>query len=445
VLASVLFVGVAAFVQARRDGWGRQVRFLAAAITLPAAYQLFRMGYFGELVANTAIAKEGTSRRPIRGLRYLHDFVQTYWFWFPAVILAAVGYWPHLRALRGRFRREDAVVLVFGAVALVETTYVVIVGGDYLHARLLLPATFALCAPVSVIAATRTHALALAIVPWAIVCLLFLRADGRFTSDWFFNPTTESGVTLDELGFGPGGRHIAWYTGPAIYAQAGPTELEAVEGGGRPAVKAPAAAIKTLGRYSYAVGNDVYILDVHNLAGVVGSHMRIQTSNGKLPLPGHEKPLPKAWIAAILYRTGTPDPTTLPEVAIPLVREVTGPAFAHQVALARETLQCPALERLRQSSGGHLTPRRFLRNVVDSFGNTFLRFSPAPATAQRELCGAAALRPVKPAMPFDMRTGPKPTPGEVHLHRTARRVTDVGRMTTLDPEQRWTCALSGFI
>jgi arabinofuranosyltransferase len=57
LLYSLAFVALAAVFEA---GNGRRVRAVAVAFALPVAYQLFRMGYYGSVVPNTALAKEAS-------------------------------------------------------------------------------------------------------------------------------------------------------------------------------------------------------------------------------------------------------------------------------------------------------------------------------------------------------------------------------------------------
>ena len=58
-LYSALFLAGVLALQWRADTWRQRMRLLVAALALPAAYQLLRMGYFGVLVANTADREGG--------------------------------------------------------------------------------------------------------------------------------------------------------------------------------------------------------------------------------------------------------------------------------------------------------------------------------------------------------------------------------------------------
>lgn len=77
---------------------------IAAAATLPAIYELFRMCYYGNLLPNTAYTKEATTANWAQGWEYLKDFNRPYWAWVPAVILVvAVGAtWGRVPGMRRR-------------------------------------------------------------------------------------------------------------------------------------------------------------------------------------------------------------------------------------------------------------------------------------------------------------------------------------------------------
>ena len=149
---------------------------------LPLGYQLFRMGYYGSLVASTAIAKESTVLRWGRGWAYFLDSTRPYALWLPALVIAIGGYVPLIRALeRTRARRGALVVAVFPIAGLLERA--VRRGGRRrlrARARLLMPALFALCAPVAVIPATRRYVGALLVAPWVVVSVLVFRPPQLF-------------------------------------------------------------------------------------------------------------------------------------------------------------------------------------------------------------------------------------------------------------------------
>ena len=142
---------------------------LAAALPVPAAYQIFRMGYYGLLTPHTAVAKSASDSEWARGWDYFVDFVGYYWLWLPVIAVAAVAVWL-LRQERGR---RLAIVLLTSGCALVHILYVLRVGGDFMHGRMWLFPLFALLLPVMAIPFTRvTAAVATAIVVWATVTVV---------------------------------------------------------------------------------------------------------------------------------------------------------------------------------------------------------------------------------------------------------------------------------
>jgi arabinofuranosyltransferase len=396
VLYSVGFLFVVLLMQWDRDTWRSRLRLAAFAVALPAAYQLFRMGYYGALVANTAIAKEGTRLRWQRGWRYFLDFVKPYWFFVPFAIMLIGGYAPLTRALRDRGRRSMWVVGAFLVAGLVNAVYVVGVGGDYEHARLLLPSVFAICAPIAVIPATRRYLAGVALAPWVIAAALVLRAPHHLSAQNFSVPRAGY-VTVDKFGWDPEAPGTQELNGPVLHVQQRGLRVTALDAPLAPDIHPPAAALLTLGAPSYAAGDKLWVLDLLGLADPLTARLRTPLYTTLLPLPGHEKLLPRSWIAARLFAPDSHvDPASLPSGGVfSLANDSTGSAFDDQVRTARATLQCPALKQLRRDTTAHLSIGRFFGNIVDSFSNTRLRIPPDPEAAYRKLCGA---RPTNTAL-----------------------------------------------
>src|SRR5690606_19370427 len=104
------------------------------------------------LVPNTALAKAGSRSRWHVGWAYLRDLVQPYWLVLPlAALLLAVLVPLAVRAAAAGRRRIVAALVVLPAGGLLDGLYIVRVGGDYMHGRLLLPALFALLVPVAAV------------------------------------------------------------------------------------------------------------------------------------------------------------------------------------------------------------------------------------------------------------------------------------------------------
>jgi arabinofuranosyltransferase len=405
VLFSALFFVLVLAVDRDRTTRRDQVRVALAMLALPVAYQIFRMGYYGSLVANTAVAKSAGSTNWSRGARYVRDFTDPYWLWVPALALIFGGYLPLAMVARSRSRALwVAGVFVIGAAVLV--VYVIAVGGDYLHARLLLPSLFALCAPVAAVPATRRHLAGLLVVPWAIAALFALRPDqykGNFLAHGFeiTMPNGYGFVTVDQDGWGANGLFRRWYRGPGYYYEGGTLRYVRADIPVADDVRLPLGAFYGVGISSYALGSDFSVMDLLGLADSFTAHLELTPSATSVPrFAGHEKPLPAPWIAARLTRPGTrPDPKDFPNFGNPAIPPTTGAAFQEQVAWARAALKCPDLARLMAAADAPMTPRRFAANFVHSFGNTRVQIPNDPERAYRKFCGSgtpaevAALRP----------------------------------------------------
>jgi arabinofuranosyltransferase len=368
--------------------WGARARLLACAAVLPLAYEVFRMGYYASLVPNPAIAKEAGVTRWSLGWEYLRDSIAPYWYWFPLAVLLVGAYVPIATALRAaRRRRVLAVLLVFPVAAVVYTAYMVMVGGDFMHARLLLPAFFAFAAPVAVLPLRRA-VLLLALVPWVMISMVGLRSSADLwvvfgsgdrnpvtTSDF---PGWEPGGTFHRL-YGKGGVYFMWTKLPVAPVTGADTEVAAYG----------------IGILSYALGPDVYVLDLHGLGDPFTAHMELDPDH--VGIPGHEKPLPAPWIAARLAPTDARlAPTDLepPRFGAPAGEDapadVATPAelarFEAGVRRARAALRCDRLRALERDYSAPLTFTRFLGNVVDAVSNTRLRIPNDPREAQRRFC-----------------------------------------------------------
>jgi arabinofuranosyltransferase len=369
----------AVLVGDRARGWRAGGRLLAWALALPVAYQVFRMGYYGVLVPNTAVAKEAGSSRWDLGWDYFRAFVDPYWLWLPVLVLALGAYVPLVADLRREGRwRHLLVVAAFVLGAALEVLYIVRLGGDYIESRLLLPAFFAVVAPVALVPVRPRYAGALLVVPWAVVSTLFLRStidDTTFAND--------NRVTTDDWGWGEGGpARTADFSGePGVYYNG--RLLPGVElRGGHTTVYASFG----IGMSGYAL-RDVYVLDMLGLADPLTAHFRLDERG----LSGHEKPIPTSWFVARVTQPGTEldeddfgmFPLAFP--ALPLDHKDTDP-FQERVAAARAALECPELRRFAASYSEPLTVGRFLRNVGDSFGNTALRIPSRPREAVERLC-----------------------------------------------------------
>ena len=130
-----------------RPAWPRLAVLAAIAGAVPLAYQVFRMGYYGLLVPNTAVAKDASSTRLHQGFVYLADFASPYRLWIPLLALLVL----FLLTAQHLSRPDAARCAAAVGSGLLMALYVIAIGGDFMHARMLLPATFALLLPVMLV------------------------------------------------------------------------------------------------------------------------------------------------------------------------------------------------------------------------------------------------------------------------------------------------------
>ncbi|MYW00490.1 hypothetical protein GT354_19835, partial [Streptomyces sp. SID3343] len=125
----VLLVAQFVLIKAR---WPQALAMLVCAGFLPAAYEIFRMGYYGLIFPMPALTKEASGSLWGRGWDYLTDYVKPYYLWIPLILmLVVVGL--ALARRRPADRRTWVLVATPLAAALVQTVYVLKVGGDFMH------------------------------------------------------------------------------------------------------------------------------------------------------------------------------------------------------------------------------------------------------------------------------------------------------------------------
>jgi len=130
ILLLVLFRTVRAN---NEDQAGRLARILA--LILPAAVSMllwfaWKFVYYGEVIPNTARVKGADTAAMGMGLRYLFEFVRSYWM-APVLLFTTLQLAVLLKNLKSR--------ALIGSLGL-WVVYVVVVGGDFMEFRLLMPA-----------------------------------------------------------------------------------------------------------------------------------------------------------------------------------------------------------------------------------------------------------------------------------------------------------------
>lgn len=333
-----------------------RARALIAVFAVPVASELFRMGYYATLVPNTALTKESGRANWHQGWEYLQNYDHPYRLWFPLLVVATVIGVETNFALRAKDRRWVALAGAPVIGALAHAFWVVRVGGDFMHARFLLPATFAALLPVSVIPMRGWRWIpTVPIVAWAIICALSFRVAFRpqNTIDderryWQTQTNHKHPIVVDDFrqtaGFERGTTARALLASGARVALAGGKTVPLA-----PEVHAPVVIqVGTVGVSGYRAPIQVEVLDELGLADPLAARLRI-VQRGR---PGHEKVLCPAWVFARVTNSDAPD-----------------------VAAARRVLDSGGLHELLVATTGPLGFTDVFRNIVEAPHLTNLRFS----------------------------------------------------------------------
>ncbi len=398
-----------AFVACRPTSRARAaVGYGAVAAALPLAYQIFRMGYYAAWVSNTAIAKEASAAYWSQGWRYAADLFSTYRL---EPLVAAALIWLGL-SLSQRVRQRDwASVVLRGATltgALLQAFFVVRVGGDFMHARMLLPELFALVLPLAALSGVGAMASSMVVICWMLVAggrglerplLNGIIADERrvyMRSTEHLHPVTvaDFGVAspFDILEEHPnyidrdrsssyGAPHtmaeealdvktLTRYAASGVPTYSPAPMGEVIQRPLRPWTLATVIAPRyAIGATAYAAGAKVSVVDVvGGVADPITARLRLESR----ARPGHEKLAEPAWVLA-RYLVPSAADAALAEAAA--------------TAAARQAYGCGDLAELRQAIEAPLTLGRFLRNIELAGRLTRLRIDPDPLVAESELCG----------------------------------------------------------
>jgi arabinofuranosyltransferase len=376
------FAGVGLLVLEWR-GWRRGLLWTAAAAALPIAYQVFRMGFYGLLTPNTALVKEASDALWSRGWAYLTDFAAPYHLWLPlllCLLLAGLGLW------RAGIDRRIAVVVavpLLGGVAL--ALYVVRVGGDFMHGRMLLPALVSLLLPVLVVRLRRATVVPLlALGAWAVVAAGWLRTGYTGLPD---AEDKALGIADERAAYVAASRHehpilaedfdeFTAITGPIdamLATEPEPAVLVQNKQGDwhrYPTTNGRnVATFFNIGGPGMLLPLDMWVHDPIGLANPVAAHTT--------PYPGrrigHNKYAGNPWEVALLTGETSAELTRNGDFTVPSIDAIRG-IFA-----------CEPNREMLDSVRGPLTFGRFWQNLVHAGGRTGLRYDYDPRHAQR--CG----------------------------------------------------------
>jgi arabinofuranosyltransferase len=293
--------------------------------------------------------------------------------------------------------------LAAAAGGLAHMLYVVRVGGDFMHARLLLPGLFALCSGVAVVpfrleSAAKTwtvRALALVTCAWAALCAASLRVspenehgigDERgwharmaklpnpyriehYQRFFFHSLAVDKKREIESACPSYGGAHGGEPCQRLAYLNTGgagqlsdrkdklPLAKETV-----PASVVAVVACHPLGIAGVVYGLSVNLADAYGLAEPFAARLLLAARRR----PGHEKSLKTFWFAARYAADGT--------------------TSDRKVAAAKRVLACSRIRDLDAATREPMSLSRFARNVLLAFPLQALRVPEDPFVAERELC-----------------------------------------------------------
>lgn len=406
LIAIPLGIVYVALVRRRDRSRGASVRAVLLLFAPTMVYELFRMAYFGLLVSNTALVKSATSLRLGLGWSYLGDLLGAYWLWLP--LISALAWWcavyrPWQREL---WRRQMvlAAVLLGG---LLHAAYIVAVGGDFMHARLLLPSLFAIASALTfeLPGGAIRRVVLVGVVSYCVVLASSLRyaqpglqphlmvSDERLMQIALTknaHPVNESdmkesiwwqyGERLRVVVESHQGSRPDMVMASSPTAITGPVtfDLQVVPATQRTTTPVIAAS-RTLGQVGLAAGPEVGIFDVLSLANPVSSHFALANRTLR---PGHEKEAALSWYVA---RFGSPRYVGLMNYYSGFFLYPTMTAM--EVRDARAAMNCGSLHRYLESITAPLGPHRLASNVLHALSWTMMSFSSTPHEARSQLCG----------------------------------------------------------
>jgi arabinofuranosyltransferase len=387
VLFSVCFAG--GLWLTSRGGWKPRLQSAAIMLALPVAYQVFRMGYYAAIVPNTAFAKSADATHWDRGLRYTGEFLGNFWLWIVLVAIAAATVTLALR-LRTTDRGGFALFVVPAIGALLDSVYVIKVGGDYMYARFFVPQFVCLLLPLMAVPFPRTVtpgsatteggargragvavvlAASAVMIVWsagAAVSGKILDANtGLVFGDYgMLFPANQNPVDPEDYSFSYDAMMQATHKFPpgtnVLYDSTDPNNKP------RPLREGQGLVVKSgaIGATSYVGGVDVWLVDDRGLADAIAGRLN---PNTLVPYAGHEKLM--SWDYTVArWAPAQPDDND-------------------RIRAARHAFQCGDLKELEEATMSPLTPGRFLKNIVVSRQLSSIRLPDEAKAMEKQFCG----------------------------------------------------------
>ncbi|AKK30928.1 flagellar motor control protein ZomB [Mycobacterium sp. EPa45] len=403
-------------------GWITRLLILVAGGLFPVGYQIFRMGYYGLLFPQTALAKDASGDKWGQGLIYLANFNQPYALWLAALLVMALGAMVvaarraaagppdasrSARRLARRIQSPTAVVIFMLVSGVLQALYWIRQGGDFMHGRVLLTPVFCLLTPVALIPvvlpdavrfsreratvlAGTTVALWLALVGWSLwaanspgmgrdatrVTYSGIVDERRFYSqatghahpltaaDYLDYPRMRAVLTAinntpDGALLLPAGNYDVWDVVPAYPPPPPPPGVSMDTW--RRQIAPHTVFFTNLGMLGMNVGLNVRVIDQIGLANPIAAHTA-RLEDGRI---GHDKNLFPDWAVA--------EGPWLKEH--PYVPPYLDEGWIAEAGVA---LGCPETDAMLKSIRAPLGVRRFVSNVLHALDFTRYRIDRVP-------------------------------------------------------------------
>lgn len=341
----IMTIAILTRVHGKKIGFSLIFKFLFFSFILPLSYQIFRMGYFASLLPNPAFAKEAFRLNIRQGLMYLWDFMSPYALYIPAT-LSIIGtfYFVSKNLISSK---ENIVNISFFILGLFHITYVVLIGGDFMHGRFLLPGFFSIFLGFPFIPLKKNYfetLLITSILTWCIICIANLRISYVIGK---YGITNERKYYVECAGQ-ENPVKIKDYTKCGFY------------GIGMDARRSNYLYHENIGIAGFIAGRKIHVFDRLGLADPIASRLVIYR-RGR---PGHEKDMPIEWVLA----------------------RIDLQSKDLKVRYAKKAMECGKLKEYLDAIQGELNLKKFLRNILVAIKTMQMRIPVDPYEAMQKFC-----------------------------------------------------------
>ncbi len=349
----IVTIIILAFFHQEKIDLRRILKFLIFSFLFPLFYQIFRMGYFASIFPNPTFAKEAFKLNMRQGLIYLWDFISPYALYIPTIlcILIILAY----KSLRIS-RKESIVYTSFFILGLFHITYVVFIGGDFMHGRFLLPSFFSIFISIPSIPLNKTHFYNFLIgsaVTWCIICGILLRIPYKNTNRYGITNERAHYIACASI---RNPVKIVDYKKCGLYGLGMNARVKAIR-----SKKRSFLYHENIGISGFVAGSKVHVFDMLGLADPIASRFYID----KRGRPGHEKYMPLEWILARIEENSD----------------------NMKVNYAKRAMECGDLSEYLESIRGKLTLKKFTRNILVALKTFKMRIPMEPFEAMQKFCG----------------------------------------------------------